>query len=86
MKFARLFLGLSLLLTTSLLRAQNAELQNTVIDCEQFDMSSNDTETTSVFTGKVVVTSTNQRLTCDRLEVVALRKGDPKATIGKVDS
>src|SRR6478609_9073988 len=86
MKSARLLLGLGLLLTTSLLRAQNAELQNTVIDCEQFDMRSIDADTIMVFTGKVVAVSTNQKLTCDRLEVVALRKGDPKATIGKVDS
>jgi lipopolysaccharide export system protein LptA len=88
MKFLRSLLRLSLLaaLAVGLLRAQNAESQNTVIDCEQFDWRSSDTETTSVFTGKVVVTSTNLRLTCDRLEIVALRKGDPAATIGKLDS
>jgi len=88
MKLLRPTLRLWLLafLAAGVLRAQNAEPQNTVIDCEQFDWRSSDTETTSVFTGKVVVTGTNLRLTCDRLEIVALRKGDPTATIGKIDS
>jgi len=71
-------------LAASLLRAQNTELQDTVIDCEQFDMRNSDTETTFVFTGKVSAAMTNQKVTCDRLEVVALRKGDPTATIGKL--
>jgi lipopolysaccharide export system protein LptA len=78
---------LALLLAAGCLRlaAQNAELENTVIDCEQFDMKSGDTETVFVFTGKVVAVSTNQKLTCDRLEVIALRKPDPTATIGKLE-
>jgi lipopolysaccharide export system protein LptA len=66
--------------------AQNAAPEVTVIESEQLDMRSTDTETTSVLTGKVVLTGTNMHLTCDRLEIVALRSGDPKATIGKVDS
>ncbi len=68
------------------LRAQTAESQNTVIESEQFDWRSSDKETTSVFTGRVVVTGTNLKLTCDRLEIIATRKGDPAATIGKIDS
>src|SRR5689334_22257294 len=84
MKFSRVILLLCL--TTGLLRAQTAEPQNTVIESEQFVMRSTDKETTSVFTGKVVATGTNLRLTCDRLEIVAIRKGDPSATIGKIDS
>lgn len=68
------------------LHAQSTEPQNTVIESEQFDWRSTDTETISVFTGKVVATATNMRLTCDRLEIVALRKGDPAATIGKLES
>ena len=63
------------------LRAQ--ETQPTVIDSEQLDMKSTDTLTTFVFTKKVVVTGTNLKLTCDRLEVISTRKGDPTATIGK---
>ena len=64
------------------LRAQ--EVQPTVIDSGQLDMRSTDTLTTFVFTKKVVVTGTNLRLTCDRLEVITTRKGDPTATIGKL--
>lgn len=66
-------------------RAQSAAEQPTVIESEQLDMRSTDTETTSIFTGRVVVTGTNMRLTCDRLEVVALRQHDPSATIGKIE-
>ena len=87
MKFARLLTVLCLLpLFAVATRAQTAEPEATTIDSEQLDMRSTDTETTSVLTGKVVLTATNMRLTCDRLEIVALRSGDPKATIGKVDS
>lgn len=68
------------------LRAQNAEPQNTIIVSDQFDWRSSDRETTSVFTGRVTVTGTNLKLTCDRLELIATRKGDPTATIGKIDS
>jgi hypothetical protein len=32
----------------------------------------------------VTVTGTNLKLTCDRLEVITTRKGDPTATIGKL--
>ena len=87
MKPHRLFLILCLLAALPAgLHAQNTELQNTVIETDQFDWRSTDTETTSVFTGNVRVTSTNQKLTCDRLEIVALRKGDPAATIGKINN
>ena len=87
MKFSRL-LPLSCLLASlaaTLLRAQSVEEQNTVIESERFDWRSTDTETIAVFTGKVIATSTNQRLTCDRLEIVTTRKGDPGATISKVE-
>ena len=64
------------------------EVQPTVIDSEQLDMRSTDTPantlTTFVFSRNVVVTGTNLRLTCDRLEVITTRKGDPTATIGKL--
>ena len=66
----------------ALLSAQ--EVQPTVIDSEQLDMRSTDTLTTFLFTKNVVVTGTNLRLTCDRLEVITTRKGDPTATIGKL--
>lgn len=67
------------------LLAQSATPQNTVIESEQFDWRSTDTESIAVFTGKVVATATNLKLSCDRLEIVALRKADPAATIGKIE-
>jgi lipopolysaccharide export system protein LptA len=86
MNLLRLGLIVCLASLGALLRAQNVTPQNTVIESESFDWRSSDTETTSVFTGRVVVTGTNLRLTCDRLEIVALRSGDPAATIGKIES
>lgn len=85
MNLLRTGLSLSLLCLAASLQAQNAAPQNTVIESESFDWRSTDTETTSVFTGRVVVTGTNLRLTCDRLEIVALRSGEPGATIGKIE-
>ena len=85
MKLLRLGLIFCFASLGALLRAQSVPEQNTVIESESFDLRSTDTETTSVFTGRVVLTGTNLRLTCDRLEIVALRSGDPKATIGKID-
>lgn len=72
-------------LLTGLLRAQSVEPVNTVIESEQFDWRSTDTETIAVFTGRVVATTTNQRLICDRLEIVGTRRGEPDATIGKIE-
>jgi len=86
MTFPRPLLILGLLALALPLSAQNAEPQTTVIESEQFDFSSTDTETLAVFTGKVVAITTNQRLTCDRLEIVAVRSGDPDAAIGKIEA
>lgn len=87
MKFARLLTTFALAgFLAAISRGQTVAPETTVIESETLDMRSTDTETTSVLTGKVVLTGTNLRLTCDRLEIVALRSGDPKATIGKVDS
>lgn len=79
-----LFFAASLLAAAVALRAQTAEPQPTVIESEKLDMHSTDTLTTFVFTNQVVVTGTNLKLTCDQLEVVTTRKGDPTATIGKL--
>lgn len=66
--------------------AQETEPQPTVIESAgPGEMVSNDKETTITFRDRVVVTGTNLRLSCDYLEVVVLRKGDPTATLGKVD-
>jgi lipopolysaccharide export system protein LptA len=86
MTFPRSLLLLGLLTLAPSLIAQTTEPQTTVIESEQFDFSSTDTETLAVFTGKVVAITTNQRLTCDRLEIVAVRSGDPDAAIGKIEA
>lgn len=85
MKLSRPLFFAASLLAAAALRAQTAEPpQPTVIESEKLDMHSTDTLTTFVFTNKVVVTGTNLKLTCDQLEVVTTRKGDPTATIGKL--
>jgi lipopolysaccharide export system protein LptA len=76
-------LGASLL-ATILVPLGAQEVQPTVIDSVQLEMHSTDTLTTFVFTKNVIVTGTNLKLTCDRLEVVTTRQGDPTATIGKL--
>ncbi|MFI5337224.1 MAG: LptA/OstA family protein [Opitutales bacterium] len=65
--------------------AQNTEPRPTVIESDQLDMRSTETETISDYSGHVVVTGTNLRLTCEYLRVVVLRKADPTATIGKFE-
>lgn len=79
----RLFL-LALLSPLALaLRAADAP-PPTEITCEGlFETVSTDTETFSTFKDKVVVTGNNLKLYCDFLKVVAIRKGDPTATIGQ---
>ena len=69
-----------------LLPAQSAQEQITVIESDQLYVRNVDTESTAVFTDKVVLTATNLKITCERLEVVFTRKGDPTATIGKFDN
>jgi lipopolysaccharide export system protein LptA len=55
----------------------------TVIESGSAEMVSTAKETTFTFRNGVTVTATNMKLTCDHLEVVALRSGDPAATFGK---
>ncbi len=79
---------LALLLATlaGTLLAQNAETQPTVITSDSYEGRSTDTEMMSDFGGNVVVTGTNLKLTCDRLEVVAYRsKDDPTAVVAKLE-
>jgi lipopolysaccharide export system protein LptA len=62
------------------------EEQPTNITCDgEGQMVSTDKETTITFRTNVVVTGTNLKLTCDYLEVVVKRTGDPSATLGKLD-
>ena len=87
MKFLRLaaslFLGTCALTITRAAVAPDS--QPTVITSDEFEMQSTDTETISIFNGRVVVSATGMRLTCDHLEVVSTRIGDKEDTIGKQD-
>jgi len=81
-------LSLLLLAPCSLLRAGEAGAPPpapvpTVIESDTGEMVSATQETTFSFKGRVVVTGTNLKVTCDQLVVVALRSGDPAALIGK---
>jgi lipopolysaccharide export system protein LptA len=66
--------------------ARSDEPPNTVIVSQSLDMHSTDTETISVFTGNVVVTGNDMRITCDRLDVVSIRNNDKTDTIGKQEN
>jgi lipopolysaccharide export system protein LptA len=63
-----------------------AEESTTIITSDgEGQMVSTDKETTITFHDNVVVVGTDLKLTCDYLQVVVLRTGDPSATIGKLD-
>ena len=81
----RLSLSLPCLLVASWLSAAAAEetAPDTVIQSRSCEIMSTDTQTLSVFTGNVIVTGNNIRLTCDRLDVVSLRSGGKQDTLGK---
>jgi lipopolysaccharide export system protein LptA len=60
----------------------------TVITSTSFEMWSTETETRSIFKENVIVTGNNLRLTCDKLDVTAVRmlgKDDKNATIPTVE-
>jgi lipopolysaccharide export system protein LptA len=60
----------------------------TVITSTSFEMWSTETETRSIFKENVIVTGNNLRLTCDKLDVTAVRmlgKDDKNATIPAVE-
>jgi lipopolysaccharide export system protein LptA len=75
----------SLLLTVAGTRAADALVSSdTIIECAGlFETISTDKEITSTFRDKVVVTGNNLKLTCDFLTVIATRKDDAKAALGK---
>jgi lipopolysaccharide export system protein LptA len=83
----RLCLVLPCLLAASWLSAAAADepAPDTVIESQSCEITSTDTQTLSVFTGNVIVTGNNIRLTCDRLDVVSLRSGSKQDTLGKQD-
>jgi lipopolysaccharide export system protein LptA len=67
------------------LRAAEGPAAETVIDGDHFESQSTARETTSVFTGHVAVAGNDIRMTCEKLQVVTLRTGQPGDTIGKQD-
>lgn len=86
----RLLLLSPLLLVLASARAQTAPaaIVPTVITSTRMEMWSTDTETRSVFEQNVVVTGSNIRITCDKLDVTATRLDDPKnkaATVGTLE-
>jgi lipopolysaccharide export system protein LptA len=65
-----------------------APIVPTVITSTKMEMWSTDTETRSVFEQNVIVTGSNLRITCDKLDVTATRLDDIKnkdATIGTLE-
>lgn len=58
----------------------------TVIESGTAEMVSTEKETTFTFSKGVTVTGTNLKLTCEHLEVIARRTGDPNATFGKQEN
>ena len=77
---------LSCLLVALCLPARAADqpaAADTVVESQSCEITSGDTQTLSVFTGNVIVTGNNLRITCDRLDVVSLRSGPSQDTLGK---
>ncbi|MEO7412741.1 MAG: LptA/OstA family protein [Opitutaceae bacterium] len=84
MKSSLLF-ALSALLTLGPVRAAETPVStDTIIECAGvFETISTDKEITSTFRDKVLVTGNNLKLTCDFLTVIAIRKDDGAAALGK---
>src|SRR5688572_6805188 len=61
-------------------------LAPTVIESGSAEMVSTEKETTFTFRNGVTVTGTNLKITCENLEVIARRTGDPTATFGKQEN
>lgn len=81
-----LCLGLGLAAAPSLRAAPAASepaLVPTQITCNYAEAVSGEKEMTTVFTGDVVVTGTNMRLQCDRLEVISFINGPKDQIVAK---
>lgn len=68
----------------SLCFAQISSLR-TELQADDLVMTSTNDETRAICTGNVILTGTNMKISCDRLEIVAARTGDSTATIGTVE-
>lgn len=84
---AKLSLLAALLLVAVVPRAKaqdaSAPLVPTTVTCEHFESVSNDQEMTSILTGRVVVTGTNIRITCDRMEIISYRQGAKEQVVAR---
>ena len=74
------FRALVLLVGLTLLPSLRASVpaavpQRTTLEADLLEMTSTDTETRVICTGNVVLTATNLRIACDRLEIIASRVG-----------
>jgi lipopolysaccharide export system protein LptA len=78
-------LWFALAATWSWTAAQSAQPQRTELAADDLVTTSTDTESRTICTGNVVLTGTNLKISCDRLEVVVARTGDTDATIGTID-
>ena len=85
MPLHHLRLALLLVAATGLTARAVEETSTTITSDGEAQMVSTDQETTITFRQNVVVLGTNLKLTCDYLQVVVLRTGDPTATIGKLE-
>lgn len=65
--------------------APSVPIPPTVIESVTLEMRSTDKETTAVFDKNVVVVGNNLKITCDHLEVLATRLGNPSETVPKLD-
>lgn len=81
----RLVFGLFAALLAPALRAQPANLPSTELVADSLEMTSTDTETRALCTGNVVLTGTNLKIVCDRLEIVAARIAGEDDTIGTLE-
>ncbi|MDB6092935.1 MAG: OstA family protein [Verrucomicrobia bacterium] len=72
-----------LLLALAVVSPGRAELppETTSLSCDDFDMHSVGDETSGVCKGAVVVTGTNLKIICDRLEFTATGVGDKSSTV-----
>jgi hypothetical protein len=75
-----LVLAAWLLLPAALIIAE-VPPQKTVLDCDRAEIWSEGNETHGICTGSVTLVGTNVRLVCDRLEFIALGRGDTTSTL-----
>lgn len=87
MNLLRSYLALAGLIGACALHAAApaAAPQRTTLDADLLEMWSTDTETRLICTGNVVLTATNLRIACDRLEIIATRLGGKEDVVGTLE-